>query len=116
ATVDPTKFAQPLHKSRDPLALDRRRARAQEPDGRQLYAQLRAGRERPRRRAADERDELAAFHLRDHSITSSARASSVGGTSRPSIRAVFRLITSSNFVGCWTGKSPGFAPRRTRST
>ena len=36
----------------------------------------------PRRRAADE---LAPSH---HSITSSARASSVGGTSRPSIRAV----------------------------
>ena len=29
-----------------------------------------------------------------HSITSSARASSVGGTSRPSALAVFRLMTS----------------------
>ena len=38
---------------------------------------LRARRERPRRRrAAEQRDELAPFH----SITSSARASSVGGT------------------------------------
>src|SRR5262249_42499869 len=36
----------------------------------------RARRERPRRRAAEQRDELAALH----SITSSARASSVGGT------------------------------------
>ena len=35
-----------------------------------------------------------------HSITSSARASSDGGTSRPSALAVLRLITSSNFVGC----------------
>src|SRR5262245_49511587 len=35
-----------------------------------------------------------------HSITSSARASSVAGTSRPSALAVLRLITSSNFVGC----------------
>src|SRR6516225_372018 len=42
-------------------------------------------------RAAEQRDELAARH----SITSSARASSVGGTSRPSARAVFRLIISS---------------------
>src|SRR5262245_26769537 len=33
-----------------------------------------------------------------YSITSSARASSVGGTSRPSAFAVFRLITNSNFV------------------
>ena len=52
--------------------------------------------------------ELAALH----SITSSARASSVGGTSRPSAFAVLRLITRSNLVGCSTGISAGFAPRR----
>ena len=75
ATLDPTEFAQPLHESGDPLAVGRRRARAQEPDGRQLAGLLRARRERPRRRrAAEKRDELAAFH----SITSSARASSCG--------------------------------------
>src|SRR5262249_46998755 len=34
-----------------------------------------------------------------HSITSSARASTVGGTSTPSALAVLRLITSSNRVG-----------------
>jgi hypothetical protein len=34
-----------------------------------------------------------------YSITSSARASSVGGMSRPSAFAVLRLITSSNLVG-----------------
>ena len=46
---------------------------------------LRARRQRPRgRRAAEQRDELAPLH----SITSSARASSVGGTVRPSILAV----------------------------
>jgi len=45
-----------------------------------------------------------------HSITSSARARSVGGTERPRILAVLRLITSSSFVGCSTGKSPGVAP------
>src|SRR5262249_40637737 len=61
---------------------------------------LRASRERPRRRTADKRDELAPFH----SITSSAMASSVGGTVRPSIRAVLRLITSSNLVGRSTGR------------
>ena len=39
-----------------------------------------------------------------YSITSSARASSVGGTSRPSAFAVLRLMTSSNLVGACTGK------------
>src|SRR5262249_20567403 len=74
---------------------------------------LRPRRERPRRRrAAEQRDELAPFH----SITSSARASSVGGTVRPSACAVIRLMTSSNFVACSTGRSPGFAPRKILST
>src|SRR5262245_51191122 len=72
---------------------------------------LRARRERPRdRRAAEERDELAA----PHSITSSARVSSVGGTSRPSAWAVLRLMNSSIFVDCWTGRSAGFSPLRIR--
>jgi hypothetical protein len=62
---------------------------------------------------ADQRDELATAA---HSITSSARASSVGGTSRPSARAVLRLMTSSYFVGCCTGKFAVFVPRRMRST
>ena len=51
-----------------------------------------------------------------HSITSSARASSVGGTSIPSAFAVFRLITSSYLVGACTGRSDGFSPLRMRST
>src|SRR5262245_27204164 len=56
---------------------------------------LRARHERPRDgRAAEQRDQLAAVH----SITSSARASKVGGISRPSARAAFRLIISSTFV------------------
>jgi hypothetical protein len=45
-----------------------------------------------------------------YSITSSARASSIGGTSRPSALAVFRLITNSYCVGCRTGISAGFEP------
>ena len=45
-----------------------------------------------------------------YSITSSARASSVGGISRPIARAVGRLIRSSNLLDCTTGKSAGFAP------
>src|SRR3954470_274607 len=50
------------------------------------------------------------FAWRTHSITSSARASSVGGTSRPSALAVLRFMTNSNFVGCSTGRSAGLAP------
>ena len=49
-----------------------------------------------------------------HSITSSARASSDGGTVRPSILAVWALMTSSNLVDCTTGKSAGLAPLRMR--
>src|SRR5262249_3209588 len=55
---------------------------------------LRARRERPCRRAAEQRYELASFH----SITSSARASSVGGPSMPSACAVLRLRTNTNLV------------------
>src|SRR4029077_10808687 len=74
---------------------------------------LRARSEWPRRRRApDQRDELAP----PHSITSLARARSVGGTSRPSALAVLRLITSSNLVGPWIGSSAGSAPLRMRST
>jgi hypothetical protein len=50
-----------------------------------------------------------------HSITSSARASSVGGMSMPSALAVLTLITSSNFVDRWIGRSPGFSPLRMRA-
>jgi hypothetical protein len=74
---------------------------------------LRPRRERPRHcRAAEQRDELASLH----SMTSSARARSVGGTSRPSDLAVLRLITSSNVVGSSMGRSAGFAPLRILST
>src|SRR5262249_9271231 len=59
-------------------------------------ALLRARRQRPHRCAAEQRDELAAPH---HSITSSAIASSLSDTVRPSTLAALRLITSSNLVG-----------------
>jgi hypothetical protein len=49
-----------------------------------------------------------------HSITSSARASSDGGTMRPNILAVWALTTSSNLLACTTGKSAGMAPFRVR--
>src|SRR4029453_410765 len=70
-----------------------------------LHGLLRARRERPRHcRAAKKRDERAPLHLRGHSITSSARAESVGGTSIPSAFAVFRLMMNSNLVDCTTGR------------
>src|ERR1700746_2787962 len=53
-----------------------------------------------RRHAAEQRDEVAPP---DHSITSSARARSDDGTSKPSVLAVLRLITSSYLVGACTG-------------
>src|SRR3954466_2960552 len=52
------------------------------------------------------------FAWRTHSITSSARASKVGGMLSPSALAVVRFIARSNLVGCSTGISAGFAPRR----
>jgi hypothetical protein len=66
-----------------------------------------------RGRAPEQRDECA---VRPHSITSSARASRVGGTSRPSALAVLRLMISSYLVGACTGRSAGFSPLRMRST
>src|SRR5262249_5271411 len=68
------------------------------------FARLRVYRETPRE------------YLAPHSITSSARASSVEETVRPSVLAVFRLMASSNLVGACTGRSAGLAPLRMRST
>src|SRR5262249_2338484 len=87
--------------------------RRQQADERLTCRLLRASRERPRDRpATEQRDEIASIH----SITSSARASTVAGTSRPSALAVLRLITSSYLVGACTGRSAGFSPLRMRST
>src|SRR5262245_15341402 len=89
-------------------------AQHQHADAPHPLALLRARRERPsRRRPAEQRDELAAP---DHSITSSARASKVGGTSSPSAFAVLRLMASSYLVAACTGRSAGFSPLRMRST
>src|SRR6185503_10765869 len=59
-------------------------------------------------RSAERDNEVAP----SHSITASARASRVGGTSMPIALAVLRLITNSNLVGCSTGISAGLVPRR----
>src|SRR5215470_14979861 len=52
----------------------------------------------------------------DYSITWSARPSTDCGIVSPRALAVLRLMTSSNFVGCSTGKSAGLAPFRILST
>src|SRR5262249_54574673 len=76
-------------------------------------ALLRARCERPCRRAAEATEE---YTPPNHSITSSARSRIDGGTVRPSALAVLSFRTISNFVGSCTGRSPGFSPRRIRST
>src|SRR4030095_1221590 len=55
-------------------------------------------------------------HGRLHWMTISARATTDGGIVIRSAFAVFSLTTSSNVVGCSTGRSAGFAPRRILST
>src|SRR5262249_46314537 len=96
-------FAEGGHKMRDDIG----RPDVDEPD----HWLPSARRERPRRRrAAEQREELAALH----SITSSASASNLSGISRPRALAVFRLTPSSNLVGCRAGKSGAFAPLRIR--
>src|SRR5262249_41887569 len=84
----------------------------QHADAAHAVALLPPRRERPRDRAAEQRDELAP----PHSITSVAMASNPSGTLSPSALAVFRLIANSNLVGCSTGSSAGLAPCRIRCT
>src|SRR5215470_1986787 len=81
AAFDPAEFAQPLHKGGDRLADHRRRGPAKEPDSWQLARLLRARREWPCRRAADQRDEIAPFQ----SITSAAAAVGVSSLISSSI-------------------------------
>jgi hypothetical protein len=77
----------PLAKGGHQVPGIRKRRTAEEPNYRHRRL-LRARRERPRRRrAAEQRDELAAAH----SITSSARPSSVIGNVMPSAFAVLRF-------------------------
>jgi hypothetical protein len=55
-------------------------------------------------------------HRPNYSITSSARFCIDCGTVMPSVFAVLRLRSSSILLACWTGKSAGFSPLRTRPT
>jgi len=77
---DPAEFPQPPYESCQPLACLLRRGSAQKSDGRQLHGLLGMHIQRPYSGAAESCDEFPP----PHSITSSARASSAGGTSRPS--------------------------------
>ncbi len=90
------------------------RGRRQHADAGDFPCLLRLGGERhgqgPQRQPAQER---APAH---HCMISSARTRIDWGIVRPSALAVLRLITSSNFVGCSTGRSPGLAPLRILST
>jgi hypothetical protein len=72
----------------------------------------------PTRRAAMQHPHRGHRQIRaaDHSITSSAIASTPGGMVRPSTLTVLRLIKRSNLVGCMTGRSVGFSPLRTFSS
>src|SRR5262245_1803286 len=85
---------------------------AEEPDHRYRRL-LRARRERPRSRAAEQHHELAPPY---HSITSSARSRNDSGMVRPNTLAVVRFRARSNLVGCSTGRSAGLVPRRILST
>ena len=112
-TIPPTKVRKRLHK-RGNLGLligITLFSSHQHADAPHVIRLLRARRERPRcRYAAEQRDERAPLH----SITPSAMASSDGGTVRPSICALWVLMTSSNLVDCTTGRSVGFSPLRMR--
>jgi hypothetical protein len=67
-------------------------------------------------RSCGEQKQQVRWRLFAYSITSSARASSVGGTSRPSALAVLRLAIVMNFVACSTGMSRGLVPFSILST
>src|SRR5262245_40647715 len=107
--VGPAQFLQPLLECHEAhlVVLIVRGQRREHADAPHPLGLLRARRKRPRCRcAADERYERAAVH----SITSSARAMTVGGTVRPRLLAILTLISNSKVVGCCMGKSVGFAP------
>src|SRR5262245_60900293 len=115
ASNGPPKFLQPLQECSNaglPFSIARGEVH-EDTNAPRSVRLLRPRRERPRRRAAEERDELAAP---DHSITSSARTRNVSGMVSPIALAALRLITKSNFVGCSMGSSAGLAPLNILST
>src|SRR5262245_11907887 len=115
AAVDPSKRFKSLLDDRDTtlrfwITFGEHQEHADPPHPLRL---LRARRERPcRNRAAKQRHELASFH----SITSWARSSTDVGSSIPSVLALLRLTTTSNFTARSIGRSAGGAPFRILST
>src|SRR5262249_8600630 len=83
-------------------------------DAPHLPGLLRLGRQRRGEDAAAQN--AKEFPPPHYSITWSARARIDGGIVKPRALAILRLMTSSNFVGCSTGRSAGFAPLRILST
>ena len=69
--------------------------------------------QRPTRCVPAKTDDQLDLKALPHSITSSARASSIGGTSMPSAFAVSRLMTKSNLVDCMAGEVGSLGVRRT---
>src|SRR5262249_36570273 len=96
AALDDACFAQAAAERRQLRRESARRCRSKHADGRHVRL-LPVRRERPRTRAAEQRDELAAVA---HSITSSARASNGSGNERASVLAVLMLSTSSILTAC----------------
>src|SRR5262249_28117461 len=111
ATVDITSLPQPLPKRIDIAPVAFEGLFVQKPNHRHRRL-LRTRGQRPRRRTAKERDELPP----PHSITLSARSNIDSEIESPIAFAALRLMTSSNFTPCSTGRSPGLAPLSTRST
>src|SRR5262249_32965171 len=109
--LHPAMIGEPAHECLE-FALGRW-CGTEEPDAPHPFALLRACRERPRSRCASEqRDELAPFHLRGHSMTSSAHSRIEGGSVMPISLAVFRFATRWKCVGRSIGNSATFAPCR----
>src|SRR5262249_41695442 len=88
-------------------------ARREDADPSDLGRRLRLDGERRGEEREGERDEKSSPL---HSIISSARASTDRGILTPSAVAGLRVMTSSTFVGCSTGRSAGLLPFRIWST
>src|SRR5262249_22583015 len=89
ASLDEPFLTQPFGEFRHEVR-KRRGARTAKKTNHRHRRLLRPRRKRPRNRCADQRNELAPLH----SITSWAVANTVGGTVKPSVLAVFALMTS----------------------
>src|SRR5262249_35756616 len=112
-SLDIPEIAHRCRKRAEPTPRGRWRTLIQDSDAIDFHL-LRLGRQRRNNNApTHDGDERSPVH---HSMIWSARPRTDGGMVSPSAWAVLRLITSSNLVGCSTGRSAGFAPLRILST